>query len=102
MPKFLIEVPHDAETVACAKVVQIFLSTGSHFLTNAEWGCNDGVHSAWMIVEVGSKEEAIGILPPGMRADARIVRLNRFRLEKIEETLRRHGHPAGAGETTGG
>ena len=102
MPKFLIEAPHDAETVACAKVVQIFLSTGSHFLTNAEWGCNDGVHSAWMIVEVGSKEEAIGILPPGMRADARVVRLNRFRLEKIEATLRQHGHPAGAGETTGG
>ena len=102
MPKFLIEVPHDAETLACAKVVQIFLSTGSHFLTNAEWGCRDGVHSAWMIVEVGSKAEALAILPPGMRADARIVGLNRFTLAQIESTLRRHAGTAGAGGANGG
>ncbi|HYX20866.1 MAG TPA: hypothetical protein VFA98_08480 [Thermoanaerobaculia bacterium] len=41
MPRFLIEVPHEAETVACARVVDVFLKSGSHFLSNADWGCRD-------------------------------------------------------------
>lgn len=91
MPKFLIEVPHEADTIACSRAVQVFLSTGSHFLTNAEWGCKDGVHSAWMIVDVESKAEAMSIVPPGFRSGTRIVGLNRFDLEKIEAFLARHG-----------
>ena len=38
MTRFLIEVPHEAERVACARVVEVFLKTGSHFLTHADWG----------------------------------------------------------------
>ena len=95
MAKFLIETHHDAERLSCARVVQIFLSTGSHFISHADWGCLDGVHAAWIIVDVDSKEEARSILPPAFRADARIVALNKFTLEQIEPILR--GHP---GQTT--
>lgn len=91
MPRFLIEVPHDSDTVTCAKVAQVFLTTGSHFLTHADWGCMDGVHSAFLMVEVDSKDEARGILPPAFRADAKITRVVHFKLPKIEETLRKHG-----------
>jgi len=42
MRRFLIEVPHEAERVVCARVVEVFLKTGSHFLTHADWGCMDG------------------------------------------------------------
>ena len=99
MPKFLIEVPHDSDKVACSRAVQIFLSTGSHFLSNAEWGCLDGVHCAWMIVEVESKAEGLGIVPPMFRPGTRIVGLNRFSLPKIEAFLSRH---AGKKEAPGG
>ena len=68
MARFLIESPHDPERVACARVVEIFLKTGSHFLTHADWGCLDGEHKAWIIAEVDSKEEARSILPPALRA----------------------------------
>jgi hypothetical protein len=91
VPKFLIEVPHDSDTVECARVVHVFLSTGSHFLTNADWGCQDGVHCAWMIVDVPDKTAASMILPPAYRSQARIVKLTRFRIENIERTLREHG-----------
>jgi len=90
VPKFLIEVPHDSDVVECSRAVQVFLSTGSHFLSNAEWGCMDGVHIAWMIVEVESKAEALGIVPPAFRQGTRIVGLNRFSLPKIEAFLARH------------
>ena len=79
MPRFLIEVPHEAEMTACARVLEVFLLTGSHFLANADWGCMDGDHSAWMVVEVDSKEQARSIVPPAFRAQARIVELNKVR-----------------------
>jgi hypothetical protein len=90
MAKFLIEAPHDAERLACARVVQIFLNTGSHFLTHADWGCMDGEHKAWIIADVENKDEARCILPPAFRAQAKIVKLNSFNMEQVDEILRHH------------
>ncbi len=98
MARFLIEVPHEAEKVECARAIQILLRTGSHFLTHAEWGCLDGVHrgcldgvhKGWIIVELESKQEARSILPPAYRSQAKIVELNKFTMEEIEEILRHH------------
>jgi hypothetical protein len=90
MARFLIEVPHDAERIACARIVEIFLKTGSHFLTNADWGCRDGEHKAWFVAEVDSKEEARSILPPFLRSRAKIVQLNYFTLEEIDAILHEH------------
>jgi hypothetical protein len=90
MARFLIEVPHDAEQVACARVVQVFLKSGSHFLTHADWGCRDEEHKAWIIADVDNKEEARWIVPPAFRSQAKIVRLNNFTLEEIDEILLLH------------
>ncbi len=90
MPKFLIEVPHEEETVACARVVDVFLRSGSHFLSNADWGCRDRQHKAWLIVDVGSKDEALRIVPPAFRDKATVIGLNSFRLEEIQDILDRH------------
>ena len=90
MPRFLIEVPHEAEIVACAKVVQVFLASGSHFVTHADWGCMDGDHRAWMIVDVDSRDEARMLLPPAFRSQARIVRLNTFSVQQIDQILGSH------------
>jgi hypothetical protein len=87
MAKFLIEVPHSEDTLACARVVQVFLSKGSHFLTQVDWGCMDGIHSAWMIVEAASKEEARLVVPPPFRSQAKIVGLNKFTPEQIEVVI---------------
>ena len=95
MPRFLIEVPHSPDELSCARVVQVFLSSGSHYLTHADWGCMDGVHSAWMVVEVENKAEALGIVPAAFRHDARVVRVTHFKLDKIEETIRRHTAASG-------
>jgi len=90
MRRFLIEVPHEASTVACARVVDVFLRTGSHFLSRADWGCKDGEHKAWIVVEVDSKEEARGIVPPAFRAQSKVVELNAFTMEEIQSILDRH------------
>ena len=90
MARFLIEVPHEAEKVECARAVQILLRTGSHFMTHADWGCLDGVHKGWIIIELESKQEARSILPPAYRSQAKIVELNKFTMEELEEILRHH------------
>ena len=91
MAKFLIEVPHPEETVACARVVDVFLKTGSHYLTGADWGCKDGVHKSWMLVDVDGKEDALRIVPPAFRAQAKIIELNTFSMKEIDDILRKHG-----------
>ena len=90
MPRFLIEVPHDKGTAACARAIEVFLRAGSHFLTHAEWGCRDGDHRAWVIIEVDTKEEARNVVPSIFRPDARITQLNSFTLQEIEPLLKEH------------
>jgi hypothetical protein len=90
MSRFLIEVPHGSERTACLRAVQAFLSSGSHFVANADWGCRDGDHRAWILVDVASKEEARAIVPPVFRSQAKIVALNSFTLREIESILQEH------------
>lgn len=91
MPKFLIEVPHEEELLACAQVVDSFLNYGSHFAMKADWGCRDGVHKAWITLETESKEDARNILPPAYRPIATIIQLNKFSMDEIDEILEQHG-----------
>lgn len=90
MARFLIEVPHSGTTVDCAHTVEVFLRTGSHFLAQADWGCKDGDHRAWIVLEVESKEEARNVIPPIFRAQAKIVQLNAFTMREIEDLLQGH------------
>ncbi|MEE4215459.1 MAG: hypothetical protein V2I34_10335, partial [Bacteroidales bacterium] len=72
--------------------INIFLRSGSHFLAQADWGCLDGEHKAWLIVEAENKDEIVRIIPSAFRSDAKIVKLHTFTTEEmdsIEET-----HPA--------
>lgn len=88
--KFLIEVPHEESMLPCARAVKVFLTSGSHYLTHADWGCKDGVHKSWMIVEVESKDEARGIVPPAFRSQTKIVQLNTYTMKDIDDILRSH------------
>jgi hypothetical protein len=91
MPRFLIEVPHEAEQMACLRAAKVLLELGSHFVTNADFGCMDGDHHAWIIVEGESKSEVRNILPPAFRSAARIVGLNKFSLGDLDALLKSHG-----------
>ena len=90
MPRFLIEVPHEEDRIACAQAVKIFLSTGSHFLTNADWGCYDGEHKAWILIETDSKEDARSILPSAFRTRAKVTQLSKFTMEEADDILVKH------------
>lgn len=90
MKKFLIEVPHGANKGSCDEAIQVFLQTGSHFLTHAEWGCQDGEHKAWIIVEVENKEDAMFIVPPLFRSSAKIIQLINYTSKDLLEPEKYH------------
>ena len=81
MARYLVEIPHDSDKVACNAAIRIVLESGSHFLSNADWGCLDGDHRAWLVVDVDSREQAQQIVPPELRARAHIVRLIKFEMD---------------------
>jgi hypothetical protein len=84
MPRLLIEVEDDEDAVACTKAFEVFLRSGSHFLTHADGGCKDNEHKAWILVELDSRGEALNIVPADFRGRARVIQLNKFVLEKAE------------------
>ncbi|MBG0858676.1 MAG: hypothetical protein IQL11_04175 [Bacteroidales bacterium] len=90
MAKYLVEVSHNPDRIACLRSIQILLSTGSHFLTNADFGCLDGIHKAWFIADFNNKDEALRIIPPFYRKDTTITELSKFKLRDVEEMLNKH------------
>lgn len=94
MPRYLIEVPHENSKQACDQAVKAFLATGSHFVTHADWGCDDDEHKAWFVADLDSKEQALSMLPPLFRVNAKITTLRKFTLEGVQETVDQHGDPA--------
>jgi hypothetical protein len=90
MTRFLIEVPHEDDRLKCARAIQVFLESGSHFLVNADWGCLDGEHKAWITLEGDSKEDILSVLPLEVRSRAKIVKLARFSMNDVDEVLSQH------------
>ncbi len=84
MSSFLIEIPHSENTFECKQVIKLFVESGSHLLSNAHWGCKSGVHKSWFISEFNSKEEALQIIPPFLRASASVTELTTFTKEDIQ------------------
>ena len=90
MSKYLIEVPHGTDKLECLRAVAILLSSGSHFLSNADYGCLDGEHKAWFFMDANSKDEALQVVPPAYRKGAKVSQLNKFKLKDVEELLKHH------------
>jgi hypothetical protein len=88
MPRFLIETQHGDDHEGCVRSLDAITTYGSHLVTHTEFGCEDGVHFGWLIVDVDSHEEAKQLVPPQYRSRARIVRLRKWSKEQIEEMVR--------------
>ena len=90
MSAYLIEIPHPVDKIACMHAIKVFLESGSHFLVNADWGCQDGEHKAWMMVDVDNKEQALQIVPPLFRHEAKIIKLVKYAKGRMQEGFKDH------------
>ncbi len=80
MDRYLIESPHTEGN--CHLVIKEVRAKG--YLHRFEWGCADGVHCGWAIIEAESEGQARMIVPSIVRSDARVVRLVKFDPDQVE------------------
>lgn len=85
MPTYLVEIPHSEKVSDCMHVINVFLTSGSHIVSKAHWGCKDGVHKMWFIYDFENKDEVLRSIPPLMRPQAQIVELVKFRVEDVTQ-----------------
>lgn len=76
MNRYLIESPHTAED--CDKAVKAIHAAG--YLHHFEWGCPEGIHTAWAIVDAENLEHARQIVPWMFRDKARFVKLTKYEM----------------------
>ena len=74
MDRFLIETPHREQD--CLKLTQLLHAQG--YLMHFDWGCLNGVHTGWAVIEAGNMAEARLVVPPLVRGQAHVVKVSKF------------------------
>ena len=81
MERFIVESPHTAGD--CKKALKDVLAAG--YLSHFDWGCADGDHRGWVIIEAASADEAKMVVPSSHRSHATVIKLTKFSREQIEQ-----------------
>lgn len=79
MDRYLVSVTHT--TADCVRALKAIEAIG--MMTHFDWGCKDGEHTGWVIIEAESKPQALMVVPPILRNNARAVRLVKFSAEDV-------------------
>ena len=79
MKRFLVISHHTGDE--CVKALKETLAIG--YLTHFDWGCRDGVHTGWAILEAEDKEQAMLSIPTFLRGKAQVIQLAKFNSEKV-------------------
>jgi hypothetical protein len=79
MKRYLVISNHTAKD--CVLAVKETLAIG--YLTHFDWGCKDGVHTGWAILEAEDKAQAMMSVPTFLRGQAQVVQILKFKPEKV-------------------
>jgi hypothetical protein len=80
MEKFIVISHHTGSD--CVRALKEVLAIG--YLTHFEWGCKDGAHTGWAILEAESKAQAMMSVPNFLRSQATVVQLTKFEPESVK------------------
>lgn len=81
MDRYMVESPHNHGN--CTLVIKEVHAMG--YLHHFDWGCEDGVHIGWAVLEADSHEEALMVVPSLVRGEARAVRLVKYGSKVVSE-----------------
>lgn len=79
MDRYLVSVTHTNDD--CVRALKAVEAVG--MITHFDWGCKDGDHTGWVIIEAESRSQALMVVPPLMRDKARAVMLVKFEPEEV-------------------
>jgi hypothetical protein len=81
MERFLVISPHTAQD--CDQALMEVHAAG--YITHFDWGCADGDHTGWVILEATNAKEALMVVPSLQRNKARAVKLIKFSPADVEK-----------------
>ena len=81
MDRFLVISPHTAED--CKRALKEVYAAG--YITHFDWGCMDGDHTGWVVLEAADAKEALMVVPALQRQAARAVKLVKFAPSDVEK-----------------
>lgn len=81
--QYLIELPHTKET--CIKALNDIKDLGEDRLEMWSFGCAEGNHTGYALVDADSVSEALEFVPEEERNKAKIHKLVKMTPEEIEE-----------------
>ena len=87
MEKYLIEIKNGGDRASCLRSIQSFLSSRTHYVTSAEWGCLEGENKAWLIIKTSNSSDAMRIIPAAYRQHAKITKLHKFKGKEIDQEM---------------
>jgi hypothetical protein len=79
MSRYMVVTPHKDKE--CLKLVEWVQAQG--YLHQFDWGCGDGEHCGWAILEADDAEKAKLVVPPILREKARVFKLNKYKDEDV-------------------
>ena len=74
MDRYIVISPHAADD--CKKALKEVSATG--YITHFDWGCMDGDHTGWVVLEAENTEQALLVVPAMQRHRAKAVKLVKF------------------------
>jgi hypothetical protein len=81
MARYLIESPHKAEE--CLKALDEELEKGGDVLGRFDFGCKVGDHTAYAIVDVNTRNDALKLVPSFLQNSARILEVGKITPDMI-------------------
>ena len=82
MVRYMIASPHTKEE--CLRALDEELAKGTDILEKFDYGCKEGDHTAYAIVDVDSKNDALNLIPTFLQYKARIVEVGKVTPEMIK------------------
>jgi hypothetical protein len=74
MDRYLVISPHSAAD--CKKALHEVNATG--YITRFDWGCMDGDHTGWVMIEAENTQQALMVVPSMQRHKAKAIKLVKF------------------------
>ncbi|RJP17776.1 MAG: hypothetical protein C4529_14195 [Deltaproteobacteria bacterium] len=87
MERYFVDSPHTPQE--CLRALDELLAKGPETLAKYEWGCMDGDHTGYAILEARSEAEVKENIPSFLAGKARVVKLNKFTPDQIREFHRK-------------
>ena len=79
--QYFIESPHTKEE--CLAALDAIAEHGKNALNRWDFGCMEGNHTGYAMVEAQSENEALNQVPDIIRHKARVNKVHRFSTEEI-------------------